>query len=199
MVDSIRTGRLEAEGRARSADGDDKAARLHHPIPVLGRPEGECARREREAHCLRFAGPEVDLAEPFQFARRPLYARLFVLNIELDNFLRLDLPDVADIHPDGQGIRIPHLRPVEAEVRVLEFGVGEAVPEGEKRLHAGRVVVAVADEYAFAVFDLFRVAGELRKEGLSSSCGKGLASLPEGLERPKRISATAPPQAWPPR
>lgn len=139
-------GCVSAQQQVIGAGGDN-------PLPAGDVVVGEGAGIEGEGHPLRLASREGDLGKSLELLGRPADRRVLGSHIELHHGGAGAGAGIADVEVDAHRAvgcegAVVHREPVEGKARVAE-----AETEREERLDAVVIVVAVADEHPFAIFD----------------------------------------------
>eukprot|EP00053_Salpingoeca_punica_P016010 m.149354 g.149354 ORF g.149354 m.149354 type:complete len:593 (-) comp16856_c0_seq1:683-2461(-) len=132
----------------------DRAAHLHlvrarrdSPLVCLHVPDRDVALRQGKCHQRRLARLQHHVADPAQLPRR-LLARRREAQVQLRNLPARPRARVRQREADQE------VAAVDLQRVVLERRVAQAKAKGERRLHAVRVVPAVADVQALVVLSL---------------------------------------------
>ena len=144
---------VEPQVAGRRADRDVDRSAGEDPAG-LGVHVPQIVAEDVHGHALRAARRQPDLAESAQLLGRNLQRSRPVADVDLHDLRSVPAAGVRERERDGERDGILDRVHGDAEVAVLEGGVGEAVPEGVVHLEAARVVPAVADVDSLAVPDV---------------------------------------------
>jgi hypothetical protein len=97
---------------------------LHSPIV-----KGQVIRPDREFDAAAFARPQPDSLEPLQLPDRTGHAAHEVADVQLHDFVGLDIAGIPDDRPHRDGFTERQLAAADLDVRVAEPGVGQPVAE----------------------------------------------------------------------